>query len=1089
MRAWLYQLRSGITIPGGRDTLRRSWRSATPEVSDADGIGQADRRAGRVRLGTPHDHRDQRLPLREATLQLVALPVPRDLLPLFRRYPLSDLLARHVAGDGLPPSGRGAGPRSGRPVARPAAGGAPGSLGRGAAADQGAGLPGRDVAAADRLPPAALPVDLVAAPVLVGRQSLPMARAANPGPASEATPWHAIAADEVVRRLESNTASGLDAAEARRRLERYGPNRLPEARKQGPLMRLLLQFKNVLIYVLLGAGFIKAMMGLWLDASVILGVVVLNALLGFVQEGRAEKALDSIRGMLSAEARTLRGGDTRMTPAEELVPGDVVLLESGDRFPADLRLVDVKNLRTEEAALTGESVPIDKTTDAVAANATVGDRDGMAFSGTLVVSGRATGIVVGTGSDTELGRINQLLSGVSALETPLLRQIKKFGYTITAVIGVVSVLIFAYGKWVKGMDFVSLFQAVVGIAVSAIPEGLPTLITITLAIGVQRMAQRNAIIRRLPAVETLGSVSRICSDKTGTLTLMEMMVVSVVTAESAYQVTGDGYAPTGEIKKNGTVVDNEPVLTLMGRVCLLCNDAELFQQDGAWKVEGDPTEGALYPFAIKLGMDRQAEQAAFPRIDAIPFESEHKFMATLHKSADGKQVLLVKGAPEVVLEKCNLQQTAEGQPVPLDRGRFTEEADRLASQGERVLALAWLEDPKVQAGSLVPSNLPNTLVFLGLIGLLDPPRKEAIDAVRECHGGGIRVTMITGDHKITAAAIAKMLDIGDGKTAVTGTEIEEMDTATLRERVGNVDVFARASPEHKLRLVKAIQANRQIVAMTGDGVNDAPSLKKADIGVAMGIKGTEVTKEAAGMILADDNFASIGAAVKEGRTVYNNIEKAILFMLPTNVAQGLVIAVAIFVGFTLPITAPQILWVNMITSVALGLVISFEPHEVDVMNRPPRSVDRPILTGFGIWRVIFVGLALLAFTLWAFFWMKSQNASDALARTVAVNAITIGQVFYLLNSRYLLDSSLSLKAHLGNKYLPLGIGAVVILQLLFSYAPPFQRLFDNEAIPLWVWPWLLAGGLVFFLVVEIEKLIIRSTGLRSAVTAVEAGTS
>jgi magnesium-transporting ATPase (P-type) len=527
----------------------------------------------------------------------------------------------------------------------------------------------------------------------------------------------------------------------------------------------------------------------------------------------------------------------------------------------------------------------------------------------------------------------------------------------------------------------------------------------------------------------------------------------------------------------------------MGRVCLLCNDAELFQQDGVWKVEGDPTEGSLYPFAMKLGMDRPAEQAAFPRIDAIPFESEHKFMATLHKSADTKQVLLVKGAPEVILERCILQQTADGQPVLLDRGRFTNEADRLASQGERVLALAWLEDPKVRAGGLGPADLPGTLVLLGLIGLLDPPRKEAIEAVKECHVGGIRVTMITGDHKITAAAIAKMLGIGDGETAITGSEIEEMDTATLQERVGTVDVFARASPEHKLRLVQAIQANKQIVAMTGDGVNDAPALKKADIGVAMGIKGTEVTKEAAGMILADDNFASIAAAVKEGRTVYNNIEKAMLFMLPTNVAQALVVAVAIFFGFTLSITAPQILWVNMITSVALGLVISFEPHETDVMLRPPRAIDRPIVTVFGLWRILFIGLALLAYTLLAFFCMKSQGASDSLARTVAVNAITIGQVFYLLNSRYLVDSSLSLKAHLGNQYLPLGIVAVVILQLLFTYTTPLQAMFGTESIPLGIWPWLLAGGLAFFLVVETEKFVIRSSGtLRRAVTAVEAGT-
>ena len=915
-----------------------------------------------------------------------------------------------------------------------------------------------------------------------------MSPAANANPTADAIAWHGMAVDEVAKRLTTDAGRGLDAAEAANRLQKYGPNRLPEGKKRGPFMRFLSQFNNILVYVLLGAGFTKLMLNLWVDAAIIFGVVILNALLGFIQEGKAEKALESIRNMLSAEARTLRGGETRLIPAEELVPGDIVLLESGDKIPADLRLADAKNLRTEEAALTGELVPADKNTDPVTANATVGDRECMAFSGTMVVSGRATGVVVATGSETELGRINQLLASVSALETPLLRQIKKFGYAITAVIAVVGALVFAYGKWVKGMDFVELFQAVVGIAVSVIPEGLPAIITITLAIGVQRMAQRNAIIRRLPAVETLGSVSRICSDKTGTLTLMEMMVVSAVTAESAYKVTGNGYAPEGEVKKDGNPTGKEPVLELMGRVSMLCNDAELFEEEGAWKVEGDPTEGALYPFATKLGMGRQAEQAAYPRIDAIPFESEHKFMATLHKAADGKQFLLVKGAPEVILDHCDRQQTADGQPAPIDRQHFMQASDKLAGQGERVLGLAWLERPGLKTGSLTAADLPKNLVLLGLIGLLDPPRKEAIEAVRECHGGGIRVTMITGDHKITAAAIAKMLDIGDGRTAITGAEIEEMDTASLQEQVRNVDVFARASPEHKLRLVKAIQANKQIVAMTGDGVNDAPALKKADIGVAMGIKGTEVTKEAAGMVLADDNFASITAAVKEGRTVYNNIEKAILFMLPTNVAQALVIAVAIFFGFTMPITAPQVLWVNMVTSVALGLVISFEPHELDVMNRPPRAVDRPILTRFGIWRVAFVGLALLAYTLCAFFWMKSQGASDALARTVAVNAITIGQVFYLLNSRFLLDSSLSFKAHLGNKYLPLGIGAVVVLQLLFTYAPPLQRLFDNEAIPLWVWPWLVLGGLAFFLVVEAEKLIIRSSGsLRSAVTAVEAG--
>jgi calcium-translocating P-type ATPase len=900
---------------------------------------------------------------------------------------------------------------------------------------------------------------------------------------NEATAWHALAAADVVQRQNTNTEKGLDAAEVSHRLKKYGPNRLPEAARRGPLKRFLLQFNNVLVYVLLAAGFIKLMTNLWLDASIILGVVLINGLLGFIQEGRAEKALDSIRNMLSAEARTVRDGEMRMIPSDELVPGDIVLLESGDKVPADLRLTDVKNLRTEEAALTGESVPTDKATDPVSTKATVGDRECMAFSGTLVVSGRATGVVVGTGSETELGRINQMLESVSALETPLLRQIKKFGFAITVVILVVSALVFAYGRWVQAMPFLNIFQAVVAIAVSFIPEGLPAIITITLAIGVQRMAQRNAIIRRLPAVETLGAVSRICSDKTGTLTLMEMMVVSAITAESAYEITGEGYASEGEIKQNGQAAATDTVLQLLGRVSVLCNDSELRREEDIWKVEGDPTEGALYPFAGKVGLQRQVEQTTYPRIDSIPFESEHKFMATLHGAGGGGKVLFVKGAPEVILEHCDRQQTRDGGHAPINRDHFLRASDKLAGQGERVLALAWLENPDVSTGNLGPGDLPSNLVLLGLVGLLDPPRKEAIEAVKESHKGGIRVTMITGDHRITAAAIAKMLGIGDGKTAVIGAEIEEMDTATLQERCRDVDVFARASPEHKLRLVKAMQASKQIVSMTGDGVNDAPALKKADIGVAMGIKGTEVTKEAAEMVLADDNFASITAAVREGRTVYNNIEKAILFMLPTNIAQGLVIMVAIFVGFTIPITAPQILWVNMVTSVALGLVISFEPHELDVMQRPPRAVDRSILTGFGIWRIIFVGVALLAYTLWAFFWMKSQGVSDALARTVAVNAITIGQVFYLLNSRYLIDSSLSIKAHLGNPYLPLGIGTVVGLQLLFTYAPPLQTLFDTEAVPFRIWLWLLFGGFVFFLLVEVEKLVLRM-GRTSQSTAV-----
>jgi magnesium-transporting ATPase (P-type) len=887
--------------------------------------------------------------------------------------------------------------------------------------------------------------------------------------------WHALEADVALGRLQVDVKQGLEPDLTVQRLQEYGANRLPEGKKQSAWMRFLLQFNNVLVYVLLAAGFIKLMVGLWLDAGIIFGVVILNSLLGYIQEGKAEKALDSIRNMLSAEARTLRDGVIRMIPAEDLVPGDIVLLESGDKVPADLRLIEVKNLRTEEATLTGESVPIDKSIAAVSAKAVIGDRKNMAFSGTLVSSGRGVGVVVATGAETELGRINQMMASVSALETPLLRQIHKFGLTITAVIAVVCVLVFAYGHWVMEMDFIAIFQAVVSIAVSVIPEGLPALITVTLAIGVQRMAARNAIIRRLPAVETLGSVSRICSDKTGTLTLMEMMVMSAVGSQAKYMITGNGYAPSGEVLLGDKPIKpgDSPVLDLMARVSMLCNDAEVLQQEGVWTVQGDPTEGALYPFANKLGFTREAEQSAYPRIDSIPFESDHKFMATLHRAADGRQLLFVKGAPEIILEHCDRQALDAQASEALNRDYFLQAADTLAAKGERVLAMAWLAVPDVVPGSLRAEDLPRNLILVGLIGLLDPPRKEAIKAVKECHDGGIRVTMITGDHRITAAAVAKMLGIGDGKTAITGHEIEEMDTATLREAVRDVDVFARASPEHKLRLVEAIQANGQIVAMTGDGVNDAPSLKKADIGVAMGIKGTEVTKESADMVLLDDNFASITAAVKEGRTVYNNIEKAMLFMMPTNVAQGLVILVAVMFGFVAPITAPQILWVNMVTSVALGLVIAFESHEPNVMQRKPRATDRALIDLFGVWRIIFVGLGLLALTLWAFFWMKSIDASDAMARAVAVNALVLGQVAYLINSRFKFDSSITPKALMGNKYLPVGILAVLVLQVLFTYAPPFQALFATAAVPLWVWPVILVAGLAFFLVVELEKFVVR----------------
>lgn len=879
--------------------------------------------------------------------------------------------------------------------------------------------------------------------------------------------WHAISQSEVVGQLKTNLELGLASGELPGRLERYGPNRLPAAGKRSPLVRFLSQFNNVLIYVLLAAGLGKVFLGEWLDASVIFGVVFVNCLLGFLQEGKAEKALDSIRNMLSAEAMTVRDGNQRMIPAEELVPGDVVLLQSGDKVPADIRLCEVKNLRIEEAPLTGESVPAEKNENPVDSKAQIGDRKSMAYSGTLVVSGRARGVVVGTGADTALGHINSMLSNVKTMETPLLRQIEKFGKILTVVILIVCAITFAYGRLFLDEPFVDMFKAVVGIAVSAIPEGLPAIVTITLAIGVQRMASRHAIIRRLPAVETLGSVSRICSDKTGTLTRNEMVVCTVATVEAVFEVTGDGYSPKGEIKKDG-VVAGSPVVTSMARASILCNESSIHEEGGVWKLTGDPTEGALLPFAAKAGLDAAAEAVSAPRTNMIPFESEHKFMATAHGL-----LLFVKGAPDVVLNYCSRQQLDSGSAEAIDRAFWEKKNEEIASKGQRVLALAWLPEAKIDEATFNPMGLSRELILLGLVGIIDPPREEAVEAVRQCHEGGIRVTMITGDHAVTAASIARMLGIGDGKSYVTGGQIEEMDDDALEAKCRRIDVFARTSPEHKLRLVRAMQAGGQVVSMTGDGVNDAPSLKQADIGVAMGIKGTEVSKEAADMVLADDNFASISAAVREGRTVYNNIEKAMLFMLPTNGGQALTILAAIFLGLVLPITPPQILWINMVTSVTLALAISFEPHERDVMSRPPRPMNQPLVSRFGLWRIAFISFLLLIFTFGAFYWLTHHGASLELARTAAVNAMIIGQVFYLVNSRYLFESCFSIEALKGNWLIPAAIGGVVVLQVLYTYVPFMNGIFGSVPLPLSLWKWLLLGGVIFFVMVELEKAMVR----------------
>ncbi|MBI4194321.1 MAG: cation-transporting P-type ATPase [Betaproteobacteria bacterium] len=884
--------------------------------------------------------------------------------------------------------------------------------------------------------------------------------------------WHALPAEETLTAVGADL-HGLSEAEARERLASYGPNRLPPPQRRGPLARFVLQFHNVLIYVLLAAAAVTAALGHWIDTGVIVAVVLINAVIGFVQEGKAERAIEAIRSMLSLHALVLRDGRRREIPADELVPGDVVLLASGDKVPADLRLIEVRTLRVEEAALTGESVPVEKSLRPVAEAATIGDRACMAYSGTLITYGQAKGVVVATGARTEIGRISGMLHEVVELATPLTRRMEEFARWLTAAILGSAAVTFAFGLLARDYTAADMFLAVVGLAVAAIPEGLPAIMTITLAIGVQRMARRNAIIRRLPAVETLGSVTVICSDKTGTLTRNEMMVSRVVTADASYSVSGAGYAPEGgfSIAGDSVLVAEHADLVELVRAGLLCNDAVLTERKGAWHLEGDPTEGALVTLALKAGLDPAFEQRSSPRTDVIPFESEHRFMATLHHDHAGHAYSYVKGAPERVLEMCSFERRG-GEARPIDPHSWRAAVDRLAAEGQRVLALALrpFEAPPLE---LRFGEIEQGLVLLGMVGMIDPPRVEAIAAVADCRQAGIRVKMITGDHVVTGRAVGRMLGIGDGTRALGGAEIEQLDSAALRRAARDIDVFARASPEHKLRLVEALQAEGAIVAMTGDGVNDAPALKRAEVGVAMGVKGTEAAKEAAEMVLADDNFASIAHAVEEGRTVYDNLKKAILFILPTNGGEAGVIITAILLGMALPITAVQILWVNMITAVTLALAIAFEPAESNVMRRPPRDPREPLLSGFLVWRIVLVSLLLVAASFGLFIWELERGASIESARTVAVNMLVAGEIFYLFNSRHIYESALSAEGLLGNRMVLSAVGILVVFQAMFTYVPIAHRLFGTDAIDAAAWLRIILCATAIFFVVEGEKWLLR----------------
>lgn len=881
--------------------------------------------------------------------------------------------------------------------------------------------------------------------------------------------WHSVSAEVSLENLQSST-TGLDQEDAVIRLATHGANRLPQAARRSAFKRLLLQFHNILIYVLIGSAVITALLEHWIDSAVILAVVIANAIIGFVQEGKAEQAMEAIRHMLAPQANVIRGGERMTIDGEQLVPGDIVLLEAGDKAPADLRLFSAHSVSVQEAILTGESVPVDKHTQPVAEDSPLGDRYCMVFCGTLITSGQCKGVVVATGLDTEIGRISGLLSEVEMLTTPLVTQMGVFAKWLTGLILVMAVLLLAFGYFVGQRDFTEMFMAVVGLSVAAIPEGLPAVLTITLAIGVQAMAQRNAIVRRLPAIETLGAVSVICTDKTGTLTRNEMMVASVLTHRFFFTVEGRGYEPKGALKLDDAHVSpaEHTVLEELARAATLCNDGALREHESVWGVEGDPMEGALLAFGGKMDVDIRHEQAIWTRTDAIPFDAQNRFMATLNHDHEHHAWIFVKGAPERILSMCVNQRGANGKAEALDTAYWHDQTESIAALGQRVLAFA-VKQVAPKNTVLEHADVEGSLTLLGLVGMIDPPRGEAMAAVAECHTAGIRVKMITGDHTKTAAAIGKQIGLQNSEIVLTGSDLDGLDDAALRQAVLNCDIFARTSPEQKLRLVMALQSHDYTVAMTGDGVNDAPALKRADAGIAMGQKGSEAAKEAAELVLADDNFASIVAAVREGRTVYDNLKKVICWTLPTNAGEAMTIIVALLMGMTLPITAIQILWVNLITAITLGIALAFEPSEENTMRRPPRARQEPLLTNDLIWRVVFVSFLFLCGVFGIFQYAIDQQYSVDLARTMALNTLVVMEIFHLFFIRNIYNTSLTWKAVRGTKIVWVVVIAVTLAQFAITYLTPLQSIFATAPIPFWDGVLILGVGVVLFIIIEVEK--------------------
>jgi magnesium-transporting ATPase (P-type) len=882
------------------------------------------------------------------------------------------------------------------------------------------------------------------------------------------TAFHSQTVDDVLKSLKSET-TGLTSEEAAARLETFGHNRLPEPAKKNAVLRFLSHFNNVLIYVLLVSSVVTAVLQHWIDTGVILAVVIANAIISFIQEGRAEKAMDAIRGMLAPHSSALRDGRRSSVDSVDLVPGDVVIIEAGDRVPADLRLIEARGLKAEEAILTGESVPVDKATGAVPERAVLGDRTSMLFSGTLVAAGAGRGVVVTTGSQTQIGQISGLLSEVEMLTTPLVHQMNVFARWLTFFILVIAASLLIYAYFVGHMEFSELFMAVVGLTVAAIPEGLPAVLTITLAVGVQAMARRNAVVRRLPAIETLGSVSVICSDKTGTLTRNEMMAASLV-GQHRYTAEGDGYAPEGAVRRDDgtTSPSDQPSLLEFALAAALCNDAVLRKADNEWRVDGDPMEGALMTLAGKILGEGKELLRSWKRTDAIPFDAAHRYMAVLHHDHHGGARIDVKGAPEAVISLCADQRADDGSSKPLDESEWYKKVEELASKGQRVIAVATRGVPQKHV-VLNAADLDRKLTLIGLIGLIDPPRPEAIAAVAECHSAGIRVKMITGDHRATARAIARMVGLKNTDRVLTGADIDAMSDAELAIAANDTDIFARTSPAHKLRLVTALQSRGLTVAMTGDGVNDAPALKRADAGIAMGRKGSEAAKEAAELVLADDNFASIAAAVREGRTVYDNIKKVISWTLPTNIGEAMTIVAALLASMALPITAVQILWVNLITGITLGLALAFESTEPGTMSRPPRPRHEPLLGGDLVWHIILVSGLFLAGVFGMFFYAIDRGYEPALAQTIAMNTLVVMEIFHLFFIRNIYGTSLTWTAVRGTPIVWMTVTIIVVAQFAITYLPPLQTVFGTRPVPIVDGFIIVSVGAVFFALVEMEK--------------------